>query len=167
MREISEVLEMFWVHVWKHTKSFGYLSVCKLYLNRHERGDTAIDTLSANARGPSRSSLGAKESGQSFQMITGPGTGDRARQMIIEKVGKRRRELPVCGRWWEEVFGVRRSPGLDNRLVDVGGIHWDREHREWNSLKSPGQARKSLGRRKTGCSQDRPVTLSAYPMRRL
>lgn len=108
MREISEMLEMFWVHVWKYTKSFGYLSVCKLYLNRHERGNTAIDTLSANARGPSRSSLGEKESGQSSRMMMGPGSGDRDRQMIVEKVGKRKWELPVCSRWWEEVFGVRQ-----------------------------------------------------------
>lgn len=65
------------------------------------------------------------------------------------------------------VYGETESPGLDNRLVDVGGIHCDRAHGEWNSLKSSGQARKTLGRRKTGCSQDRPSTLSAYTRRGL
>lgn len=61
-------------------------------------GNTAVDTLPGNARGPSRSSLGDKECGQSSQMILGPGLGERDRQMTIEKVGKGRRGLPVCGR---------------------------------------------------------------------
>lgn len=88
-----------------HLGTYLYASYTSIDMNG---GNTAVDTLSGSARGPSRSSPGDKESGQSSQMMLGPGSGERDRQMTIEKVGKGRRGLPVCGRWWEEMFTVRQ-----------------------------------------------------------